>query len=34
VLTHTFHLSEWREAVSALAIQTGSSAIKAAFDFR
>jgi threonine dehydrogenase-like Zn-dependent dehydrogenase len=34
MLTHTFRLSEWREAFTALATQTESSAIKVAFDFR
>jgi threonine dehydrogenase-like Zn-dependent dehydrogenase len=34
MLTHTFRLSEWREAFTALATQTASSAIKVAFDFR
>ena len=34
MLTHTFRLSEWREAFTALATQTESGAIKVAFDFR
>ena len=34
MLTHTFRLSEWREAFTALATQTESDAIKVAFDFR
>ncbi|MBF6554599.1 MAG: hypothetical protein IVW52_00335 [Acidimicrobiales bacterium] len=34
MLTHTFRLSEWREAFTALATQTESNAIKVAFDFR
>jgi threonine dehydrogenase-like Zn-dependent dehydrogenase len=34
MLTHTFRLSEWKEAFLALATQDESGAIKAAFDFR
>jgi len=34
MLTHTYRLSEWREAFTALATQTESDAIKVAFDFR
>jgi threonine dehydrogenase-like Zn-dependent dehydrogenase len=34
LLTHTFRLSEWREAFTALATQEASGAIKVAFDFR
>jgi threonine dehydrogenase-like Zn-dependent dehydrogenase len=34
MLTHTFRLSEWREAFTALATQTESSVIKVAVDFR
>ena len=34
MLTHTFRLSEWRDAFSVLATQTDSNAIKVAFDFR
>jgi threonine dehydrogenase-like Zn-dependent dehydrogenase len=34
LLTHTFGLSEWREAFVALADQATSGAIKVAFDFR
>jgi threonine dehydrogenase-like Zn-dependent dehydrogenase len=34
MLTHTFRLSEWRDAFSALATQDESDAIKVAFDFR
>jgi threonine dehydrogenase-like Zn-dependent dehydrogenase len=34
MLTHTFRLDQWREAFTALATQTGSDAIKVAFDFR
>ena len=34
MLTHTFRLSEWREAFTALATQAESDAIKVAFDFR
>jgi threonine dehydrogenase-like Zn-dependent dehydrogenase len=34
MLTHTFRLSEWRDAFTVLATQTDSNAIKVAFDFR
>ncbi len=34
MLTHTFRLSEWRDAFTALATQDDSGAIKVAFDFR
>jgi threonine dehydrogenase-like Zn-dependent dehydrogenase len=34
MLTHTFRLTEWREAFTALATQDQSNAIKVAFDFR
>jgi threonine dehydrogenase-like Zn-dependent dehydrogenase len=34
MLTHTFCLDEWREALTALATQERSGAIKVAFDFR
>jgi threonine dehydrogenase-like Zn-dependent dehydrogenase len=34
MLTHTFHLDEWREAFSVLADQERSGAIKVAFDLR
>jgi threonine dehydrogenase-like Zn-dependent dehydrogenase len=34
LLTHTFRLSAWREAFTALATQEESGAIKVAFDFR
>jgi len=34
MLTHTFPLSAWREAFSALATQDTSDAVKVAFDFR
>jgi threonine dehydrogenase-like Zn-dependent dehydrogenase len=34
MLTHTFRLSEWRDAFTVLATQTESNAIKVAFDFR
>lgn len=34
MLTHTFRLSQWRDAFSVLADQDGSGAVKVAFDFR
>ncbi len=34
MLTHTFRLSQWREAFVALATQADSGAVKVAFDFR
>jgi threonine dehydrogenase-like Zn-dependent dehydrogenase len=34
MLTHTFRLDQWREALTALAAQERSGAIKVAFDFR
>ena len=34
MLTHTFALSEWRDAFVALATQADSGAVKVAFDFR
>jgi threonine dehydrogenase-like Zn-dependent dehydrogenase len=34
MLTHTFRLDQWREALTALAEQEKSGAIKVAFDFR
>jgi threonine dehydrogenase-like Zn-dependent dehydrogenase len=34
MLTHTYRLSEWRDAFTALATQSQSNAIKVAFDFR
>jgi threonine dehydrogenase-like Zn-dependent dehydrogenase len=34
MLTHSFRLSEWRDAFVALATQDQSNAIKVAFDFR
>jgi threonine dehydrogenase-like Zn-dependent dehydrogenase len=34
MLTHTFRLSQWREAFGALADQATSGAIKVAFDHR
>jgi threonine dehydrogenase-like Zn-dependent dehydrogenase len=34
MLTHTFRLSEWREAFTLLATQGDSGAVKVAFDFR
>ncbi|HEX6392569.1 MAG TPA: alcohol dehydrogenase catalytic domain-containing protein [Acidimicrobiales bacterium] len=34
MLTHTFRLSEWRDAFAALADQASSGAIKVAFDHR
>jgi len=34
MLTHTFRLEQWREALTALAQQDRSGAIKVAFDFR
>ena len=34
MLTHTFRLDQWREAMTTLATQSRSNAIKVAFDFR
>ncbi len=34
MLTHTFRLEEWRQALAALADQATSGALKVAFDFR
>lgn len=34
MLTHTFRLGQWREALGALADQGSSGALKVAFDFR
>ena len=34
MLTHTFRLEDWREALTACADQGASGALKVAFDFR
>lgn len=34
MLTHTFRLEQWREALTVLADQGASGALKVAFDFR
>ncbi|HYF44680.1 MAG TPA: hypothetical protein VD926_00625, partial [Acidimicrobiales bacterium] len=34
MLTHTFRLEEWRDALAACADQGTSGALKVAFDFR